>query len=149
MHEPLPLQPGEHVQPPFRLTLEPDGDRGWTLIHDPAGGFRSMRWMTDLASAGDFVTKHEWLSTAPDSGFVQVPMAERRDATGVDVIRTVTLSRIGNGAFTAEPIVRESEWFEVLADVFDLNFDGHPPEWRHSLWDTVFARHRDWQASRT
>ena len=148
LHEPLPLRPGEYLQAPFRLTLERDSDRAWTLIHDPAGGFRSMRWTTGQASAEDFVAQHEWLSTAPESGFVQVPMAERRDATGIDVMRAVTLARIGSDAFTAEPILRESEWFDVLGDLFDLTFDGHSPEWRHRLWQTVLARHRAWQAAR-
>jgi N-hydroxyarylamine O-acetyltransferase len=148
LHEPLPLQPGAYTQAPFRLTLEPDGDHGWTLTHDPAGGFTSMSWSTGPASSADFVSQHEWLSTAPESGFVRVPMAERRDRTGVDVIRALTLARIGTDAFTAEPITREPGWFEVLGDLFDLRFDGKPPEWRHRLWEAVLARHREWEAAR-
>jgi hypothetical protein len=30
--------------------------------------------------------------------------------------------------------------------VFDLRFDGKPPEWRHHLWEAVLARHREWHA---
>jgi N-hydroxyarylamine O-acetyltransferase len=146
LHEPLPLAPGAYVQEPFRLTLEHAGGTAWRLTHDPAGGFGSMTWTTGPALPTDFVAKHEWLSTSPESGFVQVPMAERRDATGVDVIRGVVLARIGANAFTAEPILRQSEWFDALADVFDLRFDATPLQARRRLWDTVLDAHRAWEA---
>ncbi|MGI8677479.1 MAG: arylamine N-acetyltransferase [Jatrophihabitans sp.] len=145
LHEPLPLAPRGYVQEPFRLTLEHVGESAWQLTHDPAGGFRSMMWTTGPAVPTDFVAQHEWLSTSPDSGFVQVPMAERRDATGVDVIRGVVLARMGANAFTAEPITWQSEWFDTLADVFDLRFDSSPPESRRRLWDTVLDTHRAWE----
>lgn len=148
LHEPLPLAPGTYVQDPFSLTLERESEHAWTLTHDPAGGFRSMTWTTSPADQTDFSAQHEWLSTSPQSPFVRVPMAERRDATGVDVIRGVVLARVGADAFTGDPITRRSEWFEVLADVFDLRFDTTPPEWRNRLWDTVNQAHRAWEASK-
>jgi N-hydroxyarylamine O-acetyltransferase len=70
-------------------------------------------------------------------------MAERRDATGVDVIRGLVLSRIGDGMHNAEPVTRRAEWFELLADVFDLRFGGSTPEARDRLWANVLdAYHR-------
>lgn len=147
LHEPLPLLAGSHVQEPFRLTLDTEGDETWTLTHDPAGGFRSMTWTTDPARPSDFVARHEWLSTSPDSGFVRVPMAERRDATGVDVVRALVPARIGANAFTGEPLTRRVDWFGALADLFDLRFDGTSPEWRGRLWDKVLDAHRAWERS--
>jgi len=142
LHDPLPLEPGEYQQGPFRLVLERlDADR-WHLQHDPTGGFGGMEWTLGPARTGDFVAKHTWLSTDPDSGFVQVPMAERRDATGVDVIRGLVLARVGANAFTADPITRQAEWFDALADVFGLRFDASPPESRQRLWDNVVDAHR-------
>lgn len=146
LHEPLPLVPGSYVQEPFRLTLETDGET-WTLTHDPAGGFRSMTWTTGPARPYDFIARHEWLSTSPDSGFVRVPMAERRDATGVDVVRGLVPARIGANAFTGEPLSRRADWFAALADLFDLRFDGTSPEWRERLWDRVLDAHRAWEKS--
>jgi hypothetical protein len=74
-------------------------------------------------------------------------MAERRDATGVDVIRGLVLARVGANAFTGEPITGRAEWFEVLAEVFDLRFDGTTAEWREQLWNAVYDAHQAWQAS--
>jgi arylamine N-acetyltransferase len=151
LYEALPLIPGAYYQAPFHLTLEEDdardGESAWTLMHDPAGGFRSMTWTTGEAVLSDFAAQHEWLSTSPESGFVRVPMAERRDVDGADVIRGLVLSRVGAGAFTREPITRKPEWFDVLADVFDLRFDAAPTGYREQLWDAVNKAHEAWTAA--
>lgn len=73
-------------------------------------------------------------------------MAERRDVTGADVIRGLVLSRVGAGAFTGDPITRRSEWFDVLADVFDLRFHAAPPGYREELWVAVNEAHQAWNA---
>lgn len=142
LYDALPLAAGMHDQPPFRLSLERVDAATWHLTHDPAGGFRGMTWRSGPARRADFEAKHHWLSTSPDSGFVQVPMAERRDATGVDVIRGLVLSRIGEGARVADLVTRRAEWFDLLADVFDLRFDASTAEARDRLWTTVLAAHR-------
>jgi N-hydroxyarylamine O-acetyltransferase len=146
LHDPLPLAAGMHDQPPFRLSLEQVEDGlTWHLTHDPGGGFAGMTWTSGLARVGDFEAQHRWLSTSPDSGFVQVAMAERRDAGGVDVIRGLILSRIGDRAHTDEPLTRRAEWFELLADLFDLRFHASTPEARDRLWASVLTAHHRWQ----
>lgn len=153
LYEPIPLMLGAYYQAPFHLTLQQaaygDGERAWTLTHDPAGGFRSMTWTTGEAVLSDFAAQHEWLSTSPDSGFVRVPMAERRDVDGADVIRGLVLSRVGAGAFVHEPITRRSEWYDALADIFDLRFDAAPPGYREQLWDAVNEAHQAWNAAQS
>ncbi|HEY5012135.1 MAG TPA: arylamine N-acetyltransferase [Acidimicrobiia bacterium] len=149
LHEALPLAAGAYVQEPFRLVLEelPGRVGEWHLTHDPAGGFVGMGWTTTDAKRGEFTSKHQWLSTSPDSGFVQVAMAERRDATGVDVIRGLVLTRIGRDASSGEPLTQRDEWFAVLTDVFDLRFDGSAPEALDRLWSRTLAGHRAWEAA--
>lgn len=142
LHDPLPLIAGRHAQSPFELTLEQTDDAAWHLVHDPSGGFTGMTWTMASAHPADFEAKHQWLSTSPESGFVRVPMAERRDATGVDVIRGLVLSRIGEGAHTAEPITDRAAWFDVLGEVFDLRLPTMTPEQRDRLWAYVLAAHR-------
>ncbi|GAA4100703.1 arylamine N-acetyltransferase [Nocardioides kongjuensis] len=148
LHDPLPLVAGAHRQAPFDLTLEEsaDGTR-WHLGHDPAGGFTGMSWTTGAARVEDFLAQHQRLSTSADSGFVQVAVVERRDATGVDVVRGLVPSRIGEGARTDAPVTDRGTWFALLADVFDLPLDDLTPAERDRLWSTVLAAHRRWEES--
>ena len=149
LHDALPLAAGEYRPPPFRLVLEEtEGGIGdWHLVHDPAGGFAGMSWTKAAAEMAQFAVKHEWLSTAPESPFLTVAVAERRDAGGVDVVRGLVRTRIGTGAAASEPLVARADWFGVLGDVFDLRFDGVAPDVLDRLWDRVFATHRAWEAS--
>ncbi|GAC1388411.1 MAG: arylamine N-acetyltransferase [Acidimicrobiales bacterium] len=149
LHEALPLVVGVYDQPPFRLVLDEmdGGGQDWHLTHDPNGGFVGMGWSTIAAEMTDFAPKHEWLSTSPDSGFVRVPMAEQRDATGVDVVRGLILSRVGEGATSYEPLTHRKEWFACLADIFGLRFGASAPESLDRLWDGALAAHRAWEAT--
>lgn len=149
LHDPLPLVEGGHQQPPFLLSLEGTADGSqWHLTHDPSGGFTGMTWSMSDADESDFQAQHEWLSTAPESGFVQVPMAERRDASGVDVIRGLVLKRIGDGAHSAEPVTDRSDWFDLLGDVFGLWLVAMSPEARDRLWTSALATHHRWLESK-
>ncbi|MBO0811299.1 MAG: arylamine N-acetyltransferase [Microlunatus sp.] len=148
LHDPLPLVAGCYRQAPFQLSLEQlDGNGTWHLTHDPNGGFAGMGWTMADARAEDFEARHRWLSTSPESGFVRVAMAERRDSSGVDVIRGLVLSRIGAGAHTYPAVTRRTEWFDLLADRFDLRLDAMPPDARDRLWTTVLAAHHRWEES--
>jgi N-hydroxyarylamine O-acetyltransferase len=146
LYEALPLVAATYVQEPWRVVLDSRGDGEWHLSHDPMGGFVGMSWTIAEASAGNFTSQHEWLSTSPSSGFVQVAMAQHRDSSGVDVIRGLVPIRVGRGANTGEPLTNRDDWFALLADVFDLHFDGDPPDVADHLWDRVCTQHRIWEA---
>lgn len=144
LHEALPLATGTYEQAPFRLALDEtgDGSGGWHLSHDPAGGFVGMQWTTAEAEMAEFTAEHAWLSGSPDSPFGLVAMAERRDATGVDVLRGLLLSRIADTVTVSEPLTDRRDWFDALADVFDLRFEASAPASLDHLWDGALTRHR-------
>jgi N-hydroxyarylamine O-acetyltransferase len=148
MHEPLPLRAGTYRQGPLELTLEhaPDHPARWRLVHDPRGGFDSMTWGLSPVAMDVFDERHEWLSTSPTSGFVRVAMAERRDATGVDVIRGLVRTRVGEEAGAEQTYTRREDWFSVLADDFGLRFDASSSDAIDRLWKRVLANHREWEA---
>jgi arylamine N-acetyltransferase len=148
MHEPLPLRAGTYRQGPFELALERPGDRSaqWRLVHDRHGGFDTMSWDLDQVTMDVFRERHEWLSTSPVSGFVRVTMAERRSSTGVDVIRGLVRTQVGDAAGPEQTYTRRDDWFAVLADEFGLRFDASAPEAVDRLWERVQANHRDWEA---
>jgi N-hydroxyarylamine O-acetyltransferase len=149
LHEALPLAAGDYEQAPFRLALEETGGEfgDWHLAHDPSGGFVGMSWAAAGTGMAAFAAKHTQLSTAPDSPFMSVSVAEKRDARGVDVVRGLVRSRVGEGATASEPLTDRSEWFGALADLFDLRFDDTAPETLDRLWDRVLATHRAWDAA--
>jgi arylamine N-acetyltransferase len=149
LHEALPLAPGEYRQEPFHLVLDAtcDGVGDWHLTHDPAGGFAGMSWRTAPAAMADFAARHEWLSTSPESGFVRVATAQRRDATGVDIMRGLMLSRVGKGTAPSEPLTDRDDWFAALGDIFDLRFDGVSIEMLDRLWNRMLEGHRAWDAA--
>ena len=116
LHEPLPLVAGSYTQGPFTLGLEatPGGVGDWHLTHDPAGSFAGMCWRAQPAQMGDFAERNIWLSTSPDSGFVKVLTVQRRDAQGVDILRGLSLGRVGVGAADTS-LSTKAELLDALA----------------------------------
>lgn len=148
LHEPLPLVPGDHPQGPFRLVLAetPEGPGDWHLTHDPEGGFAGMAWTAEATGMEAFTERHEWLSTSPESGFVQVLTVQRREAGGVDILRGLTLLRVGEGASEAT-LEAEAELLDALTDVFGLDLGDVGPVARHELWARTHATHEAWEAA--
>jgi arylamine N-acetyltransferase len=145
LHEPAPLAVGPVVQPPFSMRLDQTpGDIGdWHLTHDTAGGFAGMAWRSGPATIDAFREKHEWLSTAPESGFVRVLTVQQRDATGVDILRGLVLTRVGDGASSID-IATQAELEDVLSDLFHLDLTTVEPELMSAMWDRFHREHARW-----
>ncbi|WP_143591055.1 arylamine N-acetyltransferase family protein [Thermoactinospora rubra] len=146
-HEPLPLVAGRHRQGPFEYGLRPSevAPGGWRLDHDPAGAFAGMDFGLEPTDMTAFTDMHRHLSTSPESGFVQAAVVYRRDASGVDCMRGLVLSRIGN-ASTSTTMERPEDYYAALADVFGLTLDDVPPEARDKLWARLARAHERWLA---
>lgn len=144
LHDPLPLVEGEVIQGPFRYGLRPSEAEpgGWRFEHDPALSFAGFDYRPGSVAAEEFHERHEHLSTSPESGFVRVVMAQRRDATGVDSLKGRVLSRLG----AAKPddgreLTGEGEWREVLADLFGITLRDVDPDKVEALWRRICADH--------
>lgn len=152
LHEPLPLVAGEYRQGPFTYDLRPSPtfSAGWRLGHDPAGAFVAMDFLAEPAVPADFAARHIELSSAPNSRFVQVFSAHRRDATGADALRGCVLSRTGAGA-DAGPVelARRGEWFEALGDLFGIGLGDLSDADRERLWRRVRTAHGIWRQGRS
>jgi arylamine N-acetyltransferase len=149
LHEAVPLVPHAFQQGPFALSLEQtdDGVGDWHLTNDPAGSFVGMSWRASEASMSEFAERHVRLSTSPESNFVRLATAQRRDASGADVLRGLVLARVGDSDAPELPLTERADWFAALADVFALRFDGAEPEMLTRLWDRCLATHRAQEAS--
>jgi N-hydroxyarylamine O-acetyltransferase len=153
LHEPLPLRPHEAEQGPFHLSLEvpEDATGDWHLTHDPAGSFSGMTWGRTPVGMDAFAARHVHLSTSPESGFVKVLTAQRRDATGVDVLRGLTLTRVGDHETTSgsdvTTLASRDDLVGVLADVFLLDVSDLDDESADRLWTKVHDAHEAWVAA--
>jgi N-hydroxyarylamine O-acetyltransferase len=150
LHEPLPLREGTYQQGPFSYRLRPSrvAQGGWRLDHDPRGSFLGMDFDPAPATMSDFRDKHQYLCTSPESGFVRVCTVQRRDVTGVDILRALTLSRLSAGPVVRTVLDSPERWYEALADVFALTLDDVPPDDRARLWRKAFAQHEAHAATR-
>ncbi len=149
LHDTVPLAAATFRQGPFTLSLEQtdDGVGDWHLTHDPLGTFAGMSWRMRPATIDEFAERHEVLSTSPDSGFVRTASAQRRDAIGVDIMRGLVLTRVGEGSAPTHPLTERNDWFGALADLFDLRFEGVPPETLDRLWARCSAAHEEAEAA--
>lgn len=144
LYEPLPLRAGRYKDGPFIFELSPSTVEflGWRFTHDPSGSFVGMDFRADLASEADFTSQHEWLSTDPGSPFVRTATAQRRDATGVDLLRGLVYRRLPVG--TTREVSTAGEWYGLLADVFGLTLADVPADEREALWRRVNVAHAAW-----
>jgi N-hydroxyarylamine O-acetyltransferase len=148
LHEPLPLRAGAHRQPPFDLVLErtTGGFGDWHLVHDASGGFTGMAWSSQPTTLDAFTRQHQWLSTSPDSGFVKVLTVQRRDDTGVDVLRGLAFQRLGQGARSYDVASRD-ELVALLAGPFGMDVSAIDPATVDDLWTRLEHAHRKWVAA--
>jgi hypothetical protein len=94
------------------------------------------------AAMSDFAERHSFLSWSPESGFVRAFVAQRRDARGVDILRALTLSRIGDADPGPRTVLDSpASWFAALADIFGLTLDDVSALDRDRLWRKVVAQH--------
>jgi len=148
LHEPLPLVAGTYVQGPFTYVLRPSevAPGGWRLDHEPGGSFEGMDFGLAPTGMAAFADMHRHLSTSPESGFVRVASVQRRDASGVDSLRGLTLSRRGVAAY-AMTLETAGDYYAALADVFRLPLDDVSATEKDRLWGRLHAAHEEWLAS--
>lgn len=149
LYEPLPLREGTYTQGPFTYAMAPSAvvPGGWRFAHDPRGAFAAMVFAPDPVELSSFAEEHIRLSTAPDSGFVRVCTAQRRDAKGVDVLRGCVLRRIHAEGADERIIDAADDWYDVLTDVFRMDLTDVDAAARSQLWDRVRTAHQEWEAA--
>lgn len=148
LHEPLPLVAGTYRQGPFEYRLE-SADLGfadWRFHHDARGSFAGMAFQSTPTTIDSFAARNEFLSTSAESGFTKVLTVQRRDESGVDILRGQVLTRIESAAGEGRTLETRREWFDALADVFGLPLDDVSSDQRDALWARVHAAHAAWLA---
>ena len=143
IHEPIALVEGDVVQGPFTFHVGPStaAPGGWRFAHHPAGSFQSCDIRPGPVVDSEFIERHTFLSTSPESGFVRVVTVQRRDATGVDALRGRVLTRQDAAGDTTRELTSEAEWRDTLADVFGMPLMHLEPAAISALWERICADH--------
>lgn len=147
LHEPMPLRAGQARQGPFGYGLASSADlaEGWQFSHDPKGSFRTMDFEARPAAPTAFRASHAHLATSPQSPFVQLILAQRRDGAGADKLIGCTLNRVDEVGTTSREITTRQEWFAVLADLFGLTLDDTTERERERLWQRAWESQVAWR----
>lgn len=150
LHEPLPLVAGTYRQGPFTYVLRPSevAPGGWRFDHDPSGSFKGMDFDMKPTEMSAFSDMHHHLTTSPTSGFVRTATVQRRDASGVDSLRGLHLTRVGA---RSDSITLDTprDYYAALADVFLLPLDDVSAREKDALWGRLRDAHEAWLSSRT
>jgi N-hydroxyarylamine O-acetyltransferase len=147
-HEPMPLRVGSYTQGLHTYGLGPSAvaPGGWRFDADSSMSLHGMDFLPGEATLADLEAQHERLQVAPDSPFVKILVAFRRDATGVDFLRGRVFRSPGRNEDTTELDTR-ADWFGCLADVFGLPMSDVDDTRKVKLWEKVSVAHEKWLAS--
>lgn len=148
LHEPIPLVEGEIRQGPFVYGLRQSAVEagGWRFDHDPAAdSFVGFDLAGEASSWAEATARHTELSTSPDSPFVRALAVQRRDASGVDLLRWTWLVRIDESGWHERVLTTADELAEACRSVFGLSLDGICPQ----EWEALYAaQSAGWERAR-
>ncbi|GCD91746.1 arylamine N-acetyltransferase [Nocardioides sp. LS1] len=142
--EPLPVIEGEHVQSGFRYTVGDVTPDGWSFRHDSAGSFTGIEVSTLSTEPAAVLASHAELSSPPDGHFAQLLVVQRRDATGVDVVRGCVRSRVEATGTTQTTLETYDAWRSALTDDLGLALDDVDEDDLRGLWERSLVSHRAW-----
>jgi N-hydroxyarylamine O-acetyltransferase len=140
---PMPLRAGTMAyQEPFELSLRrSDLVDGWRLDHDPRSSLTGVDFEAAPAAFADFEAQHQQLSLSPESPFVRTCSAFLRRADSIAVIRSVGFTQTYADRVDNRIIENQSEYYEILADVFRLPLPHFSPADRDALWRRVWTQY--------
>jgi arylamine N-acetyltransferase len=146
---PIPLQDGAtEYQDPFTLSLRKSQlVDGWRLDHDPRAGLVGMDFESAPAEFTDFEAQHQHLSLSPDSPFVRTCSAFLRRPDSMSSLRSVGLTQTYKDRTDNKIIDSQSEYYEVLADIFQLPLPHFTGADRDALWRRVWTQYENYLAT--
>ncbi|HLM64933.1 MAG TPA: arylamine N-acetyltransferase [Acidimicrobiales bacterium] len=148
LHGPLPLAAGVYAEGPMRYTMaeSTDGVGDWHFGNDAAGSIAGVSIVSEAVGMEAFAARHVFNATSPESSFARTVTAQRRHATGVDIMRGCVLTHRDGATTSTVTFERRSAWLAALADVFGLRLPA-PASAIGSLWSRVREAHEAWTAA--
>ena len=118
------------------------GDDAWRLGRPAGGSFDGVSFSLTPVGIEHFEARHAYHRTSPESGFARTPTAQRRHATGTDIMRGLVLTRTADGVVDVETFQRPQDWADALAAVFGLR-PAVPAAAMTALWGRMIAAHEE------
>jgi N-hydroxyarylamine O-acetyltransferase len=144
LYVPLPLEVGASArQEPFTVSLRSSEIvDGWRLDHDPRSSLIGMDFESAPVTIEAFAEQHAHLSADPDSPFVRTCSAYRRKPQSVVMLRSLGLTEIFADRVDNRIIETPTDYFAVLADVFQLPLNHLSADQHDQLWRRVLAQYK-------
>ena len=152
--EPLPLVRGAHVVDGWSFGIgagygaqaagRPTGPAAWTYDHLPGGVLRGVVVTSRDHSAAAVAESHRWRSTAPESPFLRVVVAQRIDGRVQRCVRGLVHQAWTPDAREQRDLTSYDDWRGALVDDLLLPVDDVTPDEWASLWDRTVTAHRAW-----
>ncbi|MFO7169342.1 MAG: arylamine N-acetyltransferase [Chloroflexota bacterium] len=137
--EPIPLEPGEHVQNGWVYALQREGDR-W-IFHNHQHGGPGFDFTLEPRALADFAGQCHTLQTSPESGFVRVAVCHRFTPERILSLRGAVLANVTPADVTKRVIADADDYRRVLREQFDLEIDVE------ALWPKVWESHLAWSGA--
>ncbi|GAA0134028.1 arylamine N-acetyltransferase [Paenibacillus sp. YSY-4.3] len=147
-YEPVPLNFGMHKQGfhTYKLAQSSVITPGWRLEHDPQGAFIGVDIDPEaVPNMAEFIPKHEYLSSSPDSTWINLLLVRNRHKTGSNELRGCVYSRRDERGLAKSEITVRSEWFELLSDVFGEPLNHLSQLEQDELWTKALQVHEEWR----
>ncbi|HZC25473.1 MAG TPA: arylamine N-acetyltransferase [Actinopolymorphaceae bacterium] len=142
--DPVPLVEGSVYQLPFRYRLRHVGGPLWRFHHDVTATTEGYDLDVTPVGLASYAAMHTFLSTSPESGFVQKLVVQRRHHAHTLTLRGCVLTRADADGKSARDVEKESEWLDLLGGEFGLRLDGFAPGALSALWIRVRTTHEAW-----
>ena len=129
LHEPLPLRAwrGSDAYASYELAPVSDGVGHWRLGARSPGGVAAVTMDARPTAIGAFRARHLFNATSGESSFARTVTAQRRHATGTDVLRGCVLTRRDGTLVSSDTFTSCATWLAALDDVFGMRLDvGRP-----------------------
>ncbi|MNJ49869.1 N-hydroxyarylamine O-acetyltransferase [compost metagenome] len=147
-YEPIPLVLGEYKQDfhTYKITKSSVAASGWRLEHDPQGAFIGVDIdPEDVKDIEEFIPKHEQLSSAPDSTWVDLLLVRNRHKTGSNELKGCVFSQRSEIGITKSEVTNRTSWFEILKEVFGEPLNHFSELEKDELWSKALKAHEEWK----
>lgn len=147
-YEPLPLIHDTYQQGPYtyKVLQSEVAAGGWRLEHDPNATFLGVDVAPEVISdISAFVPQHQHYSTSPDSPWVNTFLLRHQHDGGSNELRGCVWAKRDEHGIIKTELQTQSEWLDVLGEVFGEKLVAYDQTARDSLWKKNVKLHEEWK----